>query len=120
MPWAVIIEANCAALGAINGTGLVVSESSVSTSTNCAPGNVPALEVLPARADAEHRHRIKGDMDRATENTEVGLQEMRREPLGFDQKLRMVEVLRSCCHVRPSCRGKRQMTRLVKRPFNSR
>jgi hypothetical protein len=65
--------------------------------------NMPVLEVLPARADFEHRHRIKGDMHRAIEDAEVGLPEMRRQPFGFDQKLGMDKLFRSCCHVRPSC-----------------
>ena len=103
MPRALITAANCAALGAINGTGWLASDSSLSTSTNW---NVLLLEIRRAGADFEHRHRIKGDMHRAIEDTEVGLPEMRRQPFGFDQKLGMDEILRSYRHVRPSCRRK--------------
>src|SRR5207244_6305375 len=54
----------------------------------------------------EHRHRIKGDMHRAIEDTEVGLPKVRCQPFGFDQKLGMDKIFRGCCHVRPSCQCK--------------
>jgi hypothetical protein len=63
------------------------------------PKNVLLLEVRPAGADFEHCHRIKGDMDRAIEDAEVGLPEMRCQPFGFDQKLGMGQIFRRCCHV---------------------
>ena len=69
MPRALITAANCAALGAINGTGWLASDSSLSTSTNW---NVLLLEIRRAGTDFEHRHRIKGDMDCAVEDTQVG------------------------------------------------
>src|SRR6516162_4700675 len=47
MPWALITAANCAASGAINGTGCLMSDSSVSTSTNCAPGMCSCSKSAP-------------------------------------------------------------------------
>jgi hypothetical protein len=64
----------------------------------------------------EHRDRIEGDMDRAIEDTEVGLPEMRRQPFSCDQELGMDEILRSCCHVGPSCHTSRQRTPPIRLP----
>ena len=98
MPRALITAANCAALGAINGTGWLASDSSLSTSTNW---NVLLLEIRRAGADFEHRHRIKGDMDCAVEDTQVGLPEMPCQPFGFDQKFGMNEIFCGCRHFSP-------------------
>src|SRR6202035_2349608 len=59
-------------------------------------------------------------MDRAIEDTEVGLPEMRRQPFSCDQELGMDEILRSCCHVGPSCHTSRQRTPLITSSFNLR
>ena len=69
------------------------------------PGDVCALEVIRARADFEHRHRVEGEMDRAIDNTQVWIPEMRRQPFGFDQKFGMDEIFRSCRHFPPLAAG---------------
>src|SRR5204863_10153159 len=55
------------AVGAINGTGWPISESSLRTSTNCAPGMCSARSP-PCLSDFEHGHRVEGDVDCAIED----------------------------------------------------
>src|SRR2546423_14170204 len=53
------------AVGAINGTGWPISESSLRTSTNCRRGCAQARSP-PCLSDFEHGHRVEGDVDCAS------------------------------------------------------
>src|SRR5215831_14736281 len=56
-------------------------------------GNVALFEIGPARYDLIGDFRVGNEMRRAVENPEMGIIELPRQLLGFDQKLGMGKAL---------------------------
>jgi hypothetical protein len=60
---------------------------------------VPALKIILPRGNRKHCLRVEDNVNRAVENAQVRVPEMRLQPLSFDQKFGMRKTRETRRHV---------------------